>query len=154
MYDYDRTVTAASNNFEGYDKKLEALQMDFTGGVAKVLFDYIETLHRRLSKRPPFDNISGFLSWDWGTPKDLEDSNWGIRVWQKDSSTYPGNVDPNLYVTLEFSGQGSIVVYVEAGSKQLYSKTYPGSASPSKIGMAIGEAWEKRLTGSVDYGDF
>lgn len=153
-YDYDRSVVASSDNFAAYSDRLEALQMDFTGGVGSRVFEYINTLHGRLSKREPFSEISGFLSWDYGSPKDLDAASWGIRVWQKDRSTYPGDLDPNIYISLEFKADGKVEVVAEAGTKTLIDKTVSSTASSaSSIGMAIGEAWEKALTGSVDYGD-
>lgn len=154
MYDYDRTkvAVAGGNPNLSYEKRLSYMRSNFTEEVGEKVFDYINTTHKRLSNRPPFDGISGFLSWDYGTPKDLDDSSWGIRVWQKSASQYPNGIDPNLYINLDFSLE-RIVAYVEAGSKQVFSKVYAGTISSVSLGMAIGEAWEKLLTGTVDYGD-
>lgn len=156
-YNYDRVANSLYGNpMLSYENRLSALQATFTGDVGKRVFEYIDMLHRRLSSKDPYNKISGFTSWDYGASKDLGDGSWGIRIWQKDSSQYPDNVDPNIYVNLDFKADGKVVAFVEAGSKQLLSKSWSGtssSASASSIGMSIGEAWEKLLTGSVDYGD-
>lgn len=157
-YSYDRVATNLYGNpMLSYENRLGALQATFTGDVGKRAFEYIDTLHRRLSSKAPYSEISGFTSWDYGAAKDMDGGSWGIRVWQKDASQYPDkDLDPNIYINLDFKGDGRVSVFVEAGNKQLLSRTWGGtssSSSASSIGMAVGEAWEKLLTGSVDYGD-
>jgi len=149
MYSYDRR---ADSNFGSYESRLEALQATFTGEVGAKVFEYIDTLHHRIVTQAAYEGISGFLSWDYGGAKQLGPNKWQAHVWQKDISTYPGDLEPNLFIVLEFD-TAKVDVEVKAGRDKLYSKTVTQtSSSSSSIGMAIGEAWEKKLTGSVDYG--
>lgn len=149
MYTYDRR---ASSNFASYENRLEALQATFTGEVAAKVYEYIDTLHHRIMMRPPFENMSGFLSWDYGGAKQLGPNKWQAHIWQKDISTYPGDLEPNLFVILEFENT-KVSVEVKAGRERILNETVSQtSSSSSSIGMSVGEAWEKKLTGSVDYG--
>ncbi len=149
-YSYDRRADAS---FSSYENRLLALQASFTAEVGAKAHQYIDTLHRRIAVRPPFSTISGFLSWDYGGARQIGPNKWQAHVWQKSISTYPGDLEPNLFIVLEFD-MPTVNVEVMAGGDKLLSKTMrQTSSSSSSVGMAVGEAWEKALTGSVDYGD-
>lgn len=156
MYNYDRSIVAADFGPRtlNYRTRLEGLNATFTGEVGEKALEYINTLHGRLRSREPFSGIQGFISWDFGSPKELGDNEWGIRVWQKDISSYPGDLDPNIYISLTFRENGSVTAVAEAGGNLLVSKTVSASTATSGyLASLVGESWEKALTGAVDYGD-
>jgi len=132
---------------------LDQLASHFTGGVGKRLYEYVNTLHGRLENDERFQNIPGFTSWDYGNVG-LKGRAWQIRVWQKSSSQYPDvEIDPNLLVSIEFDGV-KVKAALLMGTRKIFEETFSrGDVSSSGIAMSMGEAWEKLLTGSVDYGD-
>lgn len=141
------------SSFMTWTTALDQLAARFAGGVGQSLYEYIETLHHRLADQERFQSIPGFTSWDYGNVG-LKGKAWQIRVWQKSSSQYPGGeVDPNLLVSIEIDGV-KVKATLLMGSKKIYEESFSrGDVSSSGLGMNMGEAWEKTLTGSVDYGD-
>lgn len=153
-YSYDRSPKTANSEitkFTGYVEAMDWVQRNFTGLVGQGVYDYVETLHKRIGRQDRWSRIPGFTSWDWGSPRGQTGS-YGIRVWLKDSPILPDDIDANIYVTLTF-GDHSVRVDATQGRKPLYSKAVDGKHDPSSIALSIGAAWEKLLTGSVDYGD-
>jgi hypothetical protein len=155
-YNYDKRgmpKLADGARFMSYEEALIKLRMTFVGETGAAVYEYIETLHKRLSSRPPWEDMSGFRSWDYGSPRPVGTTGYMIRVWQKDASTYPGEIDPNIEINIHFMGA---TVDVEAGPRgvPLFAKKVSLDITPSSLGLSIGAAWEKLITGSVDYGDY
>ena len=142
------------SSFMSWATAQEQLAAHFTGEAGQKLYEYITTLHQRLSNQDRFERIPGFISWDYGNVGQ-KGTAWQIRVWQKSWSQYPGGeVDPNLLVSIEFDGLKVEATLLMDNRTKIFSKTFSnGDVSASDLGMSMGEAWEKLLTGSVDYGD-
>lgn len=142
------------SSFMSWATAQEQLAAHFTGEVGIRLYEYIRTLHQRLSNQTRFESIPGFISWDYGNVGQKGNA-WQIRIWQKSWSQYPGDeVDPNLLVSIEFDGTKLEATLIMGNRTKIFSKTVAnGDVSASGLGMSMGEAWEKLLTGSVDYGD-
>jgi len=154
-YDYLRVGTgrfAAAASHKPYDEALLDIQRAFVDAVGEGLFDYITTLHKRIGNRPPWSEVSGLNSWDYGSVRSSAKNLHAIRVYQKDISVYPGDIDPVIEVEVEFLSP-SVGVLARAGGVKLYLKQHKLDTSPSQVALQIGAAWEKLLTGSVDYGD-
>jgi hypothetical protein len=154
-YEYQRVASsrlAATAMHTSYDEALVDIQRAFVDAVGEGLFDYIKTLHKRIGSRKPWSEISGLQSWDYGSVRSSAKNLHEIRVYQKDISVYPGDVDPVIEVSVEFLSP-SIGVLARAGGAKLHLKQHKLDTSPSQVALQIGAGWEKLLTGSVDYGD-
>lgn len=152
-YSYDRSKQADSRIHESmtYREQLDWLQQNFTGMVGKGVYEYVTVLHKRIFRYDRWSGIPGFQSWDWGSPRGTPGS-YSIRVWLKDSPTLPNDIAGNILITLKFDD--GVKVEALQGRSPLISKDVGGGRSASSIALLVGEAWEKLLTGSVDYGDF
>lgn len=154
-YDYRRVAPsrfAAAATHRPYDEALLDIQRAFVEAVGEGVFDYIKTLHKRIGTRKPWSEISGLNSWDYGSVRSSAQNVHAIRVYQKDISVYPGDIDPVIEIEAEFLSP-SIGVLARAGGVKLHLKQHRLDTSPSQVGLLIGAGWEKLLTGSVDYGD-
>lgn len=156
MYSYYRGKRADAmygNPMLSYENRLISLQASFMMEMGKRTYEYIEMLHRRIQKQEAYENISGFLSWDYGSPKQIGANKWQMHVWQKSQTQYPGGLVPNLFIVVSFDAS-KVHYEVKAGSEILTADSVSqNSSSSSSLGMRVGEAWETKLTGSVDYGD-
>lgn len=153
-YSYDRVASSNYGNpLLKYEDRLESLQATFTGEVAEYTFEYLKTLHNRLGNKQPYADIVGFNSWDYGSPQQKSPGVWQIRVYQSSSSnTYPAGLHPNILILLEFTG-GHVNLTAKMYQESLV-QTITLSTNSRGIATRIGEAWEKALTGAVDYGRF
>jgi len=140
-----------ASKFTTYAELQEQGQSAITGYAGDTLEMYLNTLHKRLG-----DEHGG--NWTYGTADRQGESTWEIRVWSQ--SGMLGEVGrvlgrmPNLLIKLAFMSNDVKVELVEGNRNSLFKKTWSATkASGSSIGMACGEAWEKMLRGSVDYGD-
>jgi hypothetical protein len=154
-YDYDKRVLVprrlTAGSTQTYEESLNKLQLEFVGAVGEGVYDYVTTLHKRIGRRSPWSEISGFTSWDYGTPRGGKSGLIEIRVFQKSISAYPNDIDPVIDITIEFSvGVG---VVADTRGNRILVKRFDRKISPSQVGLQIGAGWEKLLTGSVDYGD-
>jgi len=142
------------SSFMSWATAQDQLAAHFTGEAGQRLYEYIDMLHRRIVRQSRFQGIPGFISWDYGNVGQ-NGSAWQIRVWQKDGGQYPSDeVEPNLLVSIEFNGTKVEATLLMGNRTKIFSKSYAtGDISASGLGMSMGEAWEKLLTGSVDYGD-
>lgn len=156
MYNYQRVRglrLAAAASHKTYDEALKGIQIDFVEAVGEGVFDYVKTLHGRIGARAPWSEISGFRSWDYGGVRSNAGNLHAIRVYQKDISNYPADIDPVIDIDVEFLSSG-IGVLARAGRQQvLLNKRLGPDVSPSQVALRIGAGWETLLTGTVDYGD-
>jgi hypothetical protein len=154
-YNYQRAPRAriaADARHTSYEDALQRIQTTFVGEVGESVYEYIGILHKRIRSREPWTNLPGFTSWDYGSVHSRAANLHQIRVYQKDPSLYPGDIDPVINITLEFLSS-SIGVEALAGRARLFAKAIKLDTSPSYVALEIGASWEKLLTGSVDYGD-
>ncbi len=154
LYNYQRSPArvAADARHTSYEDALLKVQTTFVGEVAEGVFEYVETLHKRIGNREPWSELSGFRSWDYGSVHSRASNLHQIRVYQKDPAIYPGDVDPVINMTAEFLAAG-IGVEALTGRVPLFRKTLKLDTTPSYVALLIGGAWEKLLTGSIDYGE-
>jgi hypothetical protein len=150
-------ISKSASVFTSYGAAVYQAQAELVGGAARGLFEYIETLHNRLAHREPFASILFFHNWDYGTPKQ-EGTKWACRVWCKSGGTdweKVGVSDPNLLVVVDFAHPQKVELSLLMGNSHALLKKEYGldSATPSRFGLECGAAWEKLLTGSVDYGN-
>jgi len=147
-YNYHRRRMAIQDvAYTPYSDALTRIQEAFVGEVAQILYQYVKTLHKRLSARPPWDDMSFFLSWDYGSPKSTSPGVYQIPVWMK-SGSIP-KLGSTISITLKFDND----IHVTAKTEEtgLLSGSFPFSTEPSQVGMAIGERWERELTGRVEW---
>jgi hypothetical protein len=148
-YTYDRAKTAsdAYSAHTPYKKALTDLQAGFLFNAGETLAKYADMLHGRLR-----DGLRG--SWQYGTAKPSA-FGWEILVYANNETgraMLPEGVEPLLVIRVAF--EGDLDVELVMGHRDIIArKKFPESASASDIGMFCGAAWEKLLTGSVDYGD-
>jgi hypothetical protein len=133
----------------GYEQQLETLQSSFTGYAAEALYKHVSETHRTLSDHPTFENVPGFVNWDYGSPKKQGDV-WSCRVWIKSSPVIPmasGDSQGNLLLKVKFGDQVNVELVLD-NQETIFSKTLSvTSASPSMIASYCAEAWTKALTG-------
>ena len=145
-----------ANAHMSYGVSLEKVQAEFVGEAGATLYQYITTLHGRLAHQEPYASIHGFQSWDYGNPG-IQGGKWKIRVWGKSGHgggwDQVGVTDPNLLLVVDFSNNVEVDLLMGNSQSILKKSLSVGQATPSAVGMACGEAWEKLMTGSVDYGD-
>ncbi len=153
---YGRGVTAEAlskvardiSKFTTYDKILDHAEFNVVSLAGEVLEDYLNTLHKRIER----DEHRHGGSWTYGTP-DKSGDTWSIRVYSQSSYAEAAeSLEPNLSIRVEF-GPTVKVECVAGNHTSIFKQSWPASdVSASTIGMACGEAWERKVTGSVDYG--
>jgi hypothetical protein len=137
-------------SFMTYEEALSRIQAEVVGGAGQKLEQYVEMLGKRLR-----DDLAG--SWTWGIPRQ-NGGWWECRVWNQGSgsieNTEGEDLDPNILIRAQFGGSDVKVECVVGNRDTILKKSWPANkASQSNIGMACGEAWEKKIKGFVDYGD-
>lgn len=155
MYDYDKRAAfrrrSHSASHTSYEAALTGVQYAFVEAVGEGVHEHITFTHKRIRNHEPYANIQGFLSWDYGLPREIGHGSYSIRVWQKDSASYPRDIDPNILVTVSF--KNGVAIDASTPHEQLWAKHLGLDVTPSFAALSIGGAWEKLLTGAVDYGD-
>jgi hypothetical protein len=133
----------------GYEQQLETLQSSFTGYAAEALVEHVSETHRSLSDHPTFENVPGFLNWDYGSPRKQGDI-WSCRAWVKSSPLIPmasGDSQGNLLLKIKFGDQVQVELVLD-NREVIFSKSFSGtSASTSMVATYCAEAWVKVLTG-------
>lgn len=133
-----------------YDAQLTTLQSSFTGYAAERMYEHVVESHRVLSENPQFENIPGFINWDYGSPKQQGDI-WSCRVWVKSSPFIPmsggGDSQGNLLIKIKFGTQVQVEMVLD-NHDTIFSKSFSlTAASPSIVGTYCADAWVKALTG-------
>jgi hypothetical protein len=146
-----RASWSRASDFRSWAHQLDELEATFAGAVGENLLRYVLTLHKRIRAR--FETVRGFLDWEHGAPRRVGEDAWEVRVWQKVEGTYPGTIAPNLLVKIEFS-RGVHVALLMGNTDPIFPRRFfaGDDADASTIGLRLGEAWERRLTGTVEYG--
>lgn len=138
-----------------YDAQLTYLHSVFTGNVAEYLYNYARKLAGDLaSSHPRFENVMGFINWDYGSPRQQGDT-WSCRVWLKSGSFFTledgTEARGNLNVEIKFGDRVSLDLVLD-NSKKIFSKTFSATqANPNTLGAYCAEAWVKALTGRDHY---
>jgi hypothetical protein len=146
-YTYDRT--AADPARTPYSDSLTAAQEQFVGNVGAKIYWYVDMLHKRLSRRPPYSELYGFTGWDYGPVESRGTGTYSQNIYLK-SGDIP-DLGPRITLYVKFDN--SIEIIAKADNGTLWKKKLSFNTKPIDVAMGIGEAWEKALTGSVDYGD-
>lgn len=149
----EKTASAAEVKTAGFSQRTMRAQFEqFAFDVLNTVYEYVEMLHRRVSRQTQFRDVPGFLSWDVSQGVRGNGNVAEGRVWLKGGLAMDGKLDGTLNITLTLEGNG---IQLEATDYKtpLVSRRFKLESTASSIGMAVGEAWEKALTGSVDYGD-
>ena len=145
-YSY-RRVTASH---VPYAASLTEIQERFVGTIMEKVYQYVITLHKRLGGKEPYSDITGFESWDYGSPRSQTPGVYNGTVWLK-SSPNLGELGSTIWITVKFDN--NIAVHAETNEKvKLLDHSYPFNTVPEDVGMKIGSMWERELTGAIEYG--
>lgn len=147
-YTYDRT--AADDARTPYSDALTEIQSRFVGLVGAKVYWYVDLLHKRLGRQTPYSDIYGFTHWDYGPVEKRGVGIYSQNVFLKDGGGIP---DLGSRITIHVKFDNNIEIVARSENQRLFNKKLSFNSKPIDVAMSIGEAWEKALTGSVDYGD-
>jgi len=150
---WNREPKARFRKLAGFSQKtMRAHFEEFTYEVLSTVYEYVAMLHRRISRQERFQDVPGFTNWDMSQSIRGSGNEAEGRVWLKGGLAMDNGMDGTINVKLTLVGDG---VQLEALDYRtsLVSRRFKLTNTASGIGMAVGEAWERKLTGSVDYGD-
>jgi len=130
-----------------YEAQLITLQSTFMSVLGEYLNNQLRSLHEELSRVEKYENVSGFLNWDYGSPRQQSDT-WSIRVWLKSSPILPDqDLDANLNVQIKFGDKVDIELVMGNRTPILKKSMSAVQASPSVIALYCREAGEAKLRG-------
>lgn len=148
-YSY-RRVVASNPKLQTYAERLTEIQTYFVGHVMEGVYDYVLGLHQRLAHREPWSNLSFFESWDYGYPRpDGGPGKYEGRIWMKSGSV--PNLGSVIQLHVKFDESIEVKVVTDEPGKHLITTKYPFQTTPSTVALAIGERWERELTGNVEW---